>query len=331
MTNIIEYKSIHDVPEVWDTLTGDNIYMTRAFLAHMEAGEDCRQRYYMVYADNELDSIFMTYYRRHYNLGMFTKFNLYQNMTFVYVPLSVTRPGIIYGKCLDDILAFVKRMKGPKIFLNLPDLEMPGFAKGLTCPKCILKNRFASFDDYMARLRSSYRRRYTIAFKKSASLRMVYLEDNREFTEEMYDLYLQVYNKSRVKIEKLPISFFRGPFFKNFVLYEGEKPVGFCQMLPNGTELIFEFVGVDYAVNSQYDTYHRMLLEIVRYGIENGFETIDFGQTADESKLKLGSEYIVLYAYLHDSCKLKNAINRKIGKYLSYRFVTTNFDVFKEG
>ena len=87
MTNIIVYKSIHDVPPEWDSLTGDNIYMTRAFLAHMEACEDCRQRYYMVYLDDVLDSIFMTYYRRHYNLGMFTKFNIYQNMTFL--PLNM--------------------------------------------------------------------------------------------------------------------------------------------------------------------------------------------------------------------------------------------------
>ena len=101
-------------------------------------------------------------------------------------------------------------------------------------------------------------------------------------------------------------------------------------MLPNGKELIFEFVGVDYKYNNQYDTYHRILLEIVKYGIENNFETIDFGQTADESKLKLGSKYTKLYAYLHDSNKLRNFINKKLARFIEYKPITTDYQVFKE-
>ena len=323
MIEIFTYESVNQVPKEWDTIVGDNIYMTTRFLSFMESVEDCNQRYYAIYQDGKLDTVFMTYERKHYNLGMFTKLNLYQDMTFVYVPLSVTRPGIAYGQCLPQALEFIKKLKGPKMMLNLEDMQMQGFAKGLTCPKCIFTNRFASFDEYLGAMRSNYRRRYKQALKKSQELTLTYLENNADFTQEMYDCYLQVYNKSRVKIEKLPISFFRGDFFKIFTLSKGDKVVGFCQLLENGTELIFEFVGVDYAYNAQYDTYHRMLLEIVRYGIEHGFKTIDFGQTADESKLKLGSEYTYLYAYLHHSNVIKNTVNRLLGKFLSYKYVTT--------
>ena len=100
-------------------------------------------------------------------------------------------------------------------------------------------------------------------------------------------------------------------------------------MVENGDELIFEFVGVDYKYNNDYDTYHRILLEIVRYGIENGFKTMDFGQTADESKLKLGCEYTMLYAYLHHSNKLINSLNKKLAKYIEYKPVTLDYNVFK--
>ena len=329
MIEIFTYESIKQVPQEWDLLIGDNIYMTTQFLSFMESVDNCNQRYYTLYKDGKLDTVFMTYERKHYNLGMFTKINLYQDMTFVYVPLSVTRPGIVYNQCLDEALAYIKKMKGPKIMLNLEDMDLKGFAKGLTCPKCIFTNRFSSFDDYLNSLRSNYRRRYKQALKKSQDLTLTYLEDNANFTEEMYDCYLQVYNKSRVKIEKLPIEFFRGNLFKIFTLSKGDKVVGICQLLENGTELIFEFVGVDYAYNTQYDTYHRMLLEIVRYGIEHGFKTIDFGQTADESKLKLGSEYTFLYAYLHHSNPIKNKINQLLGRFLSYKYIKTKFDVFK--
>lgn len=330
MITINKYSAIQEVPQEWDTVIGDNIYLSRTFLAFMESVDKCEQKYYALYDDGVLDSVFMTYVRKKYNLAMFTNFNLYQKMTMVYVPLSVTRPGIAYNKHLSEVMDYIKTIKGPKMILNIEDVEPRGYAKGLTCPKCILDNTFDSFQGYLDSLRSNYRYRYNKCFKKSSPLKIEYLEDNKNFTQEMYECYLQVYNKSRIRVEKLPIDFFRGEFFKIFVLKKEEKAVGFGQMLENGTELIFEFVGVDYEYNAEYDIYHRILLEIVKYGIENGFKTIDFGQTADESKLKLGSKYTMLYAYLHHSNRLINAINKKLAKYIEYKPVTTDYKVFKE-
>ena len=205
MIEIFTYESIKQAPKEWDALVGDNIYMTTRFLSFMESVENCHQRYYAIYKDGQLDTVFMTYKRKHYNLGMFTKINLYQDMTFIYVPLSVTRPGIVYNQCLQQALDFIKKMKGPKILLNLEDMHLKGFAKGLTCPKCIFTNRFSSFEDYLNSLRSNYRRRYRQALSKSQDLTLTYLENNADFPEEAYQCYLQVYNKSRIKIEKLPI------------------------------------------------------------------------------------------------------------------------------
>ena len=330
MIEIKQFDSITKVPDEWDSIIGDNIYLSKEFLGFMERIDKCKQKYYMIYDDDVLDTIFMTYVRERYNPAMFTKFNLYQRMTMIYVPLSVTRPGIAYNKHLDKAMEFIKTIKGPKMLLNIEDVDPQGFAKGLTCPKCILTNRFDSFDDYMSKLRSNYRYRYTKCFKKSAPLTIEYLENNEDFTEEMYECYLQVYNKSRARVEKLPIEFFRGKYFKIFVLKNEEKVLGFGQMLPNGTELVFEFVGVDYEYNNTYDTYHRILLEIVKYGIENKFETIDFGQTADESKLKLGSKYTMLYAYMHHSNAMLNGIYKKLAKHIEYKPITTDYNVFKE-
>ena len=330
MIEIKEFDSITKVPDEWDTIIDDNIYLAKEFLTFMERIDKCEQKYYMIYDDGDLDTVFMSYVRKKYNPAMFTKLNLHQRMTMIYVPLSVTRPGIVYNKHLDKAMDFIKTIKGPKMLLNIEDVDPRGYAKGLTCPKCILTNRFASFDDYMNSLRSNYRYRYTKCFKKSAPLTLEYLENNEDFTDEMYECYLQVYNKSRMHVEKLPIEFFRGKYFKIFVLRNEEKVVGFGQMLPNGTELVFEFVGVDYGLNNTYDTYHRILLEIVKYGIENKFETIDFGQTADESKLKLGSKYTMLYAYMHHSNKMLNSVYKKMAKYIEYKPITTDYNVFKE-
>lgn len=325
------FYTINDVPSSWDLIIKDNIYLSIEFLKFIEENDKCGQKYYMVYDDlDNLDTVFMSYVRPKYNMAMFTRFNLAQKMTLIYVPLSVTRPGIASDKMILEVLEYIKTIKGPKMVLNLGDINPQGYAKGLTCPKCIFTNTFSSFADYMLSLRSSYRRRHNIALEKSRNLKFKCLDNNSLFTEEMYECYLQVYNKSKIKIEKLPIEFFRGGFFKIFTFENEDKVIGFFQLIENQDELIFEFVGVDYKFNEEYDTYHRILLEIVRYGIDNNFKTIDFGQTADESKLKLGSEYTLLYAYLHHSNKVLNYIYTKLGKYIEYKPIKIKYKVFKE-
>lgn len=328
---IIRYNSAAELPEEWDSATNDNIYLTRKFLAFMEKADHEKKAYYGVYdADGKLDTVFETIERKGYNLGMFTRFNLKIKITMIYVPLSVTRPGIEYGKCFEEAADFIRGIRGYKIFLNLPDIELKDYAKGLTCPKCVLNVRWKTFDEYMDSLRSNYRYRFRKALKKAAPLKLRYLNSGEEFTDEMYKLYEQVYDKSRIRVEKLTPEFFRGEFFEIFVLEDDEAARGFVQLLANGDELVFEFVGLDYSVQSKYDTYLAMLLEIVRYAIEHGFKTVDFGQTADDTKLKLGSEYIYLYAFLHHKNRLINAICKKLAPKLEYRPVTEKFDVFKK-
>ena len=124
MIKIEKYSTIHEVPDAWDSLIGDNIYLSKNFLAFMENVDKCEQQYYMLYDEGVLDAVFMTYVRRKYNLAMFTKFNLYQKMTMVYVPLSVTRPGIAYNKRLDAVMDFIKTIKGPKMILNIEDFYL---------------------------------------------------------------------------------------------------------------------------------------------------------------------------------------------------------------
>lgn len=320
-----------ELPAEWDDIVGDNLYLRRDFLTFMESCEDCGQRYHLVRdSDGRLDTVYMTYVRRHYNLAMFTGRRYEVTMTFVYVPLSVTRPGIAWGSCRDEALAAIRQIKGYTLILNLPAGDYPGFATGLTCPKCILTLEWPTLEAYLSSLRSHYRHRYTKALRQSAGLRLRFLDDNSDFDEPLYALYSQVYDHSALTIEKLPLEFFQGPYFRILVAEDDNGPVGFVQFLPNGDELIFEFVGFDYATNRTYDTYQRLMLEIVRYGIEHGFRTVDLGQTADDTKLKLGSRYEMLYAALHHSNPVLFAISRLLAPKLQYRPLSTDFRVFRD-
>jgi hypothetical protein len=317
-----KYTSAKDLPAQWDEGLGTNPYLSRSFLNFIESVDDSEKAYYIFEgSDGSIDTRFMTHKRRGYNLTMFSQLKTSIEMNFVYVPMSVSRAAIIPGETAkNEVSVFLKSINGYKIILNVQDnYRLRGFATGLTCPRCVLDLKWNSFDGYMDALRSGYRRRYKTALKKSSGLSLYFLENNSKFDERLYTLYLEVYDNSKYKIEKLSIDFFRGEMFKIFVLADKGEPVGFVQMLENGTELIFEFVGFCHEKNREYDIYIRLLLEIIRYGIENGFKTIDFGQTADDAKLKLGCHYEKLYALLNHSNPLINAFLRLAARYISYK------------
>lgn len=330
MKSIKIYKA-SELPKEWDALTGDNPYLKRKFLEFIEGTEhDYTPTYHLFYDDEgALDSIFLSHPRKGYNMTMFTKFVYRVKVTFIYLPMCVTRNCIVMGKLKNFVLDEIKAIKGYKMVLNLDNRDMPGFATGYTCPKCILQLNFNSFDDYFASMRSDYRNRAKKVMAKSSVLTFKLIDNKTQFTDELYKQYLNVLNNSKMRIETLSKEYFEGEQFSIFVAYLQEKPVGFVQLLPNGKELIFEFVGVDYKYNAEYAVYHRMLYEIIRYGIDNGYKSVDFGQTADDIKLKLGSKYVYLYAALHHSNPIMNRICDIVGKKIQYKPVTTPYRVFK--
>lgn len=308
--------------------------MRRNFLLFLENAIPRGQRYYIFYnTDNFPDTVFLAFRNETFDLGMLTYKRRINETTMICLPIWVKRPGIIFGKERAlDALRFIKKISGLKYLQCIADPKLKsGYIKGTAAPACTLDITWKTFDGYLQSLRSNYRYRYNKALKKSESLTMTMLESNADFSEELYGLYEQVEASAKIKIDKLPIGFFRGAFFKIIVFKKDEVPVGFIQLLENGDELIFEFVGFDYAANAEYHTYHRMLLEIIRCGINGGFKRIDFGQTADDTKLKLGCRYEYLYAYVHHTNPFKHMAYRIAAPFIDYKPLKPKFTVFKEG
>lgn len=319
-----------ELPDEWDRLAGENPYLKKNFLRFIERTErDFRPTYYMFYDNARLDSCFVAFKMRRFNLGMFARFDFFAPVTMIYLPMSVSRPGMVIGRLKGEVLEAIRGIKGFTLALNLEDGDAEGFATGLTCPKCILDVRWKSFDEYVASLRSDYRSRMKKILKRSEALRLRFIDGATEFGEEAYRLYRNVLDRSDAKIETLSREYFTGGNFKIFVAELDGKTVGFTQLLENGSELIFEFVGLDYSCNREYKVYHRMLAEIIRYAVEHGFETVDFGQTADDAKLKLGARYTYLYAWLRHSCPLINFFCKRLKNKLVYKPLETRYRVFK--
>ena len=328
------YKSIEraqDLPPEWDALCVKNIYMSRDFLAFMERVNPCGQSYHLFYRDEKLYSCFMMFERR-FNLFIFTKYNIPVPMKFVYLPLSVSHPSIVWDEDRSEVAAVLRRMKGTKIIINVGEEELDGFAKGHYLPICILENRWDSWEEYIGAMRSGYRRRIRQALEKGKCIRYRELPDNRDFTDEMYGLYEQVFDHSEYSLEKLTADFFRNDIAKTILLEINGSVEAFLQLIEDrGNDmLIFEFCGYNYEVAHDYDLYYNMLAKITRYAIEKHFRYVQFGQTAYDAKMKFGARMYYNHYLLSHSNPLFNWLMKRHNAFLQYKVTDYSFHVFKD-
>jgi len=307
--------------------------MQREFLEFMERVNPCGQRYYMLYAANgDIRCCFIMFTRKQ-NLFEFRKsLRVKIKINFIYLPLSVSNAGLAADGNRADLSDVLHEIKGFVIILSLPEnISIRDFAKGIYLSSCCMDIKWKNLEDYMACLRSNHRYRYNKALKLGEPLQKRMLSKPSEFTPEMYRLYEQTFEHSKYKLEKLNIEFFKNTFSKTIVFSADGAAMAFVQLIENGKQLIFEFGGLDYAYNHKYDLYVNMLLEIVRYACENGFQHIDFGQTAEEAKLKLGGypEHKNLWLW-HSNRWLRRIFQKNINM-LAYKTKEFHFNVFRSG
>ncbi len=333
MSNVYykSFLSAEQLPDSWDSIAGDNIFLQKKYLSVLEMTNPCSQTYTIFYCP-EPDSILLTY---KLNLDIFTYslFRLKLPVVIAGIPCSVSRCGYVVGKKTEaQVFEYLRNIKGAKLVLNSEDdFKADSFAKGFTLPSSRIEIRWNSFEDYLSETRSHYRYRLNKAIQRFSEIKQVTLQDNSLFDHQLYDLYTAVYNKSEYKLEKLPIDFFREFPATIISFYAGTKPVAFVQLVENSHELIFLFGGIDYSLNLKHDIYNNMLLAILRYGIDRGFRTIEMGQTAEETKLKLGCKAATKYMYVNHSNVLINLLVHKGIGLLSYSQKDLSFNVFKGG
>lgn len=329
------YKRIEfakDLPEEWDILCRDNIYMSRSFMQFMEKVNYCNQSYHLFYKEDKLYSCFMMFERK-FNLFIFTKYKVNVPMKFIYLPLSVSHPSIVWNDDKKEVTDVLHKMKGVKILINIDKEELDGFSKGHYLPICILENKWNTWEEYLGAMRANYRRRILQALKKGERIQYELLKDNKDFTDEWYKLYEQVFDHSEYSLEKLTADFFRNDIAKTVLLKIDGKVEAFIQLIEdrNNDMLIFEFCGYNYEIGHQYDIYYNMMAEITKYAIEHKFKYVQFGQTAYDAKMKFGAKMYYNYYLLSHGNRFLNWLIKKYNNFLQYKVTDYSFNVFREG
>lgn len=323
-------KSAAQLPQEWDQ-TGDSYFQQRSFLLHAEKYNPCKQRYYTCSENGRLMAGAVVY-----TLGLslltFLKVKSTVNMQITGIPCSVSSPGI-FGK--PEAVEWLKKHisaneKGMVLFLNLPEKtkDFKG-ASGKTLPTIVFQNRFIIWENYLSQLRHPYRRRLSQILKNGKGLTLE-RTDCKVYDEEMYSQYLQVYEKSHEKLEKLGMDFFRHlpeAFKLTTCRYEG-KLIGWNIACHWEKTFYFFLGGVDYKMNARFNTYFYLLTHLLKDGIESGATMIDLGQTAEIPKMRLGGVPVERYMEATHHWMVLGKILKWAGPLLEYKAKTESNEVF---
>ena len=216
-------------------------------------------------------------------------------------------------------VSLARREHAPYIvFKEFPDGDRPridfmrelGYRRFSSPAMNTFGRQFTDIDSYLAALRSRYRQcvRKSMDKSRAGNLRYERLTDTGTiislYTPSLHRLYEAVALSSKHRLELLPLSFFqclarRLPGLVGLTLvHSGDSVVAFNWNLFHGGIYHFLFAGLDYELNSRYDLYFNLMYAEMDYAFRAGSEKIEFGQTADDFKIRLGCIQEQRYFYI---------------------------------
>ncbi len=188
--------------------------------------------------------------------------------------------------------------------------HLKGFMKFEVQPSMILpiRDNWIDFEAYYNSMTKKYRARVRTARKKMQGLEKVELEleDIVKWENKIHQLYMNIANTATFNTFFLaPNHFFelKKNLLSHFHLYgyfdENKKLRGFYTLIENHQELDTYFLGYERQFQRSHQLYLNMLLDMVKEGIDDNFERINFGRTALEIKSTIGAEPEKLYGLMH--------------------------------
>lgn len=323
------FSRARELPDIWDSGCSGNPFLAQALLAILEKVNPCGQRYYLLEIEDGV-SVFVTY-RHRLNICTYRAGRLRIPVTILGIPCSVSAPGLrITEQGMSRFTRALREISGGLIILNGPLLPVDRICgRGMTLPNCELEIKWPDFATYLDRMRSHYRYKLLRAVNCFQGVRTTVLSSKDRFDDGIYHLYEQVYNHSRYRLEKLPIAFFQQ--FPGIITLFSVKDtlLGFTHTMKHDRELIFLFGGLDYALNRKFQTYVNMLLHIIRTGMDQGVHLVNFGQTAEGIKTRLGCRLRPRYLYVRHSNALLNTVVHRSAGLFGYSSSTPGYHVFK--
>ena len=204
----------------------------------------------------------------------------------------------------------------------LANLAGRGYTRVPSLPMTRLDIGYPDFETYMTKAlskvtRKGLRRKFKAA-AESSPIELQVVEDVTPFVDEIYPLYLQVYNRSHLHFEKLTKEYFcrlgrRMPDKVRFFIWrQGGKAVAFSLCMVNGDSLYDEYLGLDYSVALDLHLYFYTLRDTISWAMERGLKWYCSSALNYDPKLHLKSRLVPLDLYVAHTNWLFNWFLRRI-------------------
>lgn len=226
-----------------------------------------------------------------------------------------------------SVIAF-KDVVADEVSQLQPLLATHGYSCVENMPLATNNINFTNLDDYIATLSASTRKDLRRKLKKLDLLQIEEHDGLPPHLEQIYQLYLNCYEKSELKFEKLTLEFFESlaglmPKQCRFVLYYFEqKLIGFNCLLHGNGVLMDKYIGMDYVHSTALNLYALSWIYKIKMCIRDGFHTLQSGQTAYAQKLSFGANLEPTHILFKHRNKLINPALKLAAQALAYG----NFD-----
>jgi len=204
----------------------------------------------------------------------------------------------------------------------LADFRDRGYTRIPSLPMTRLHLDYTSFDDYLSRAlsraaRKDVRRKLKAAAQAPA-IEMTTIADISPYIDEVYPLYLAVYERSSLQFEKLTREYLcelgrRMPDKARFFIWRQQRRiVAFSVCLVQGDTIYDEYLGLDYRCALDLHLYHYTFRDIVSWAIANGCRWYVSSSLNYDPKLHLRCVLEPLDLYVRHASPLANAVLRRV-------------------
>lgn len=209
--------------------------------------------------------------------------------------------GRIDGEVSEQVLAAVNAQLARKAALvaykgfdgNLP---LPGFVRAKGLPVAVLDVP----QDYWRTIGTDRRNNFKQKLRQGQRLTVIEREGCDDvLAESLFRLYLQTYERAPIKFELLTQNYFTATanISRYLLFYEGDRLVGFVQLICKERRMVFRYIGMDYERNRQYGLYFLLFLKGIEICLRDGFTEMECGPTSYDFKRRLGCRMQETFVY----------------------------------
>lgn len=331
---VTKYVSAQNISPTWDK-QADSVYQKIEFLSHLEKYNPCHQRYYVCHDHARNIMAGAVVYSLKINLFTFSKNSFDIPFSVIGLPASVDASGIVgeSEECINYLISnILKQEKGLIVSLNYNKIDqIEGIVKMQTLPTLIFDKRDKSWDDFLNNIKHNYRRRILKAEEKTANVE-TRTETCSQFTEVHYYQYLAIMQRTKTKLEILPLDFFKNlpENYKLISLYHGKELLVWHISVLETDTYYFLFGGINYMLRNKFDSYYNNLISIIKEGFETPCKRINLGQTALVSKNRLGAKIVPLRMFIYHSNPIIRLFLNFGKSIISYKIKDQETNIYKK-